>query len=418
MFSFSANMDNLVNNTNQSILDGGLQPSTENEASLISNEGDSLGELIFIGLTMTIMSLLVVLGNVAVIWLYFKNSRLQQPKNFFILSLAVADIIIGLIPVNFYTIYLLYGYWPLGVFVCNVWLIIDYWACTVSTLSLLTISYERFYFTWFPLQHRLSWTGAYVKKVIIGIWVLAFLIWAPAILIYPYARGEHTVPSDQCYIQFLLESGTVTLFTAFCSYYGPVLFTTLAYVMVSCKLLNVRGERKVGPMAESGVIEAEATKRRPSFTSSVTHQNRSTMESLVSSTHHSILNSVSPSHTSTTVPVSNDLIIPVAKTKASSSTAGLKIVNARLVRRSRRSLKLLLLIILAFSVSWLPYYLSTVVVAFTKIKLSQRLWRFCYIIGWGNSFLNPLCYAFGSKLFKQGLVDIVTCNKYRAHRKN
>ena len=296
---------------------------------------------------------------------------------------------------------------------CNIWLIIDYWACTVSTLSLLTISYERFYFTWFPLKHRISWTGAYVKKVIIGIWVLAFLIWAPAILVYPYARGEHTVPSDQCYIQFLLESGTVTLITAFFSYYGPVLFTTLAYVMVSCKLFNVRSERRVGPLAESDGKGAGITKSHPSFTSSVNH--RSTMETLDSPSHHSIVNSVSPSRTTAstaTTSVSNVMKLPATKTKKSSY--GVKIANARLVRRSRRSLKLLLLIILAFSVSWLPYYLSTVVVAFTKIKLPQRLWRFCYIIGWGNSFLNPLCYAFGSKLFKQGLVDIVTCAKFRA----
>ena len=360
---------NNMNSTNQTILGGGLQPTTENEASLISNEGDSLGELIVIGFTMTIMSLLVVLGNVAVIWLYLKNTRLQQPKNFFIVSLAVADIIIGLIPVNFYTVYLLYGYWPLGVFVCNLWLIIDYWACTVSTLSLMTISYERFYFTWFPLQHRISWKGAYAKKVIIGIWLLAFLVWAPAILLYPYARGEHTVPSDQCYIQFLLESGTVTLITAFFSYYGPVLFTTLAYVMVSCKLLNVRSERRVGPLTESDGKGAGITKCHPSFTSSVNHQNGNTVETLDSPSHHSIINSVSPSHTTTatatTTSVSNVMKLPATKTKKS---YGVKIANARLVRRSRRSLKLLLLIILAFSVSWLPYYLSTVVVAFTKIK--------------------------------------------------
>ena len=268
----------------------------------------------------------------------------------------------------------------------------------------MTISYERFYFTWFPLQHRISWKGAYAKKVIIGIWVLAFLVWAPAILLYPYARGEHTVPSDQCYIQFLLESGTVTLITAFFSYYGPVLFTTLAYVMVSCKLLNIGNERKIGPKAESSAEEAENTKSG--------NQNGSiAMDTLALPSHHTIVNSISPSHSTATATtsVSNDLRLPAKKTERSSFG---KITKARLLKRSKRSLKLLLLIILAFSVSWLPYYLFSVVGAFTDIKLPQRLWRFCYIIGWGNSFLNPLCYAFGSKLFKQGLVDIVTCAKY------
>ena len=364
-------MSMTVKNFNRSLSSPVHDP--KNNAGIISNKGASVGELVLIGVTMTTMSLLIVLCNVAVISVYFKNRRLQQPKNFFIVSLAVADIIIGLVPVNFYTVYLLCGHWPLGVVFCNAWLIIDYWACTVSTLSLLTISYERFYCTWFPVKHRLYWTGPYTKKVIVGIWVLAFLIWAPAILVYPYAIGQHTVPEDQCYVQFLLESGTVTLVTAFFSYYGPVLFTTLAYVMVSCIVLDVRSKRKVGPSAAAVEVGA-----------------------------------IGQFHNSTTS-------YPIASSSQKDSSLSMKKFSTRL-RRSRRSLRLLLSIILAFSVSWLPYNFSTVVVSFTKIELPERLWRFCYIIGWVNSFLNPFCYAFGSKLFKQGLVEMLTYIRYRGQR--
>lgn len=409
--------------------------ANEGGESLISNVGTSVVELAFIGFSMTIMSLIIVLGNVAVIWLYFKKTRLQQPKNFFIVSLAVADIIIGLIPVNFYTVYLMYGYWPLGVVFCNAWLVIDYWACTVSTLSLLAISYERFYFTWFPLKHRIYWNGAYVKRVILGIWVLAFLIWAPAILAYPYAIGERTVPPDQCYIQFLLENGPVTTATAFCSYYGPVLLTTIAYALVSCKLLAVRKERRIGPGTESkpthAVAAGEASSAAPISASLTAYSEQkgnpsqfssrpATSPALVTSNRKRriaspSINGQSSLALSPRAACLNQTIsprLPSTKLKTekniTTSSTSKKIDKVRQERRSRRGLKLLLLIILAFSISWLPYYLSTVVVSITKIKLPERLWRFCYIIGWGNSFLNPLCYAFGSKLFKQGLVEVFT----------
>jgi len=341
-------------------------------SNLISGEDITIGELVFIAVTMTTLSGLTVIGNIFVLFIYLRNVQLQSAKNIFIISLAIADIIIGIVPVNFYTVYLMYARWPLGIVVCNAWLIIDYWTCTVSTLTLLAIAFDRFYFTWFPISHRLRTSRIYVKRVVYTIWVAAFLVWAPAILIYPYAHGEHTVPANQCYIQFLFENGHVTFATAFCSYYGPVLMTAILYIAVSSKLMNMK-KRKVEPLNQVRSLNVTGSK------------------------------------TSSTVIAGSNFVSSVTYRES-------KQINAQINRQmlsSRKSLRLLSLIIIAFSVSWLPYYLSTVVVAYSKVDLPERLWRFCYIVGWGNSFLNPLCYAFGSKLFRKGFVSMVISGKNR-----
>ncbi|XP_066912045.1 muscarinic acetylcholine receptor M2-like [Clytia hemisphaerica] len=372
----------------------------DDDESLISQDGVSTGELAFIAISMTIMSLLVVLGNIFVIIIYYKNRKLQSPKNFFILSLAVADIIIGLIPVNFYTVYLMFGYWPMGVIVCNAWLVIDYWACTVSTLTLLAISYDRFYFTWFPVKHRVQCNRAYIKKVITIIWILAFLIWAPAILGYPHAVGQHTVPHDQCYIQFLLENGFVTFITAFCSYYGPVLFTTIAYGLVSYRLVNMGRTstfvRKVKPRVVMVATQSQSQTSAPAAMPTMTSQEQQTEAT------DGI--SVIPSTVTTAV---------VGPTKSDNRSTVRRVEKNRQQKNAKKGLQLLLLIIVAFSISWMPYYLSTVIVSSQNIRLPERLWRFCYIVGWGNSFLNPLCYAFGSKHFKKGFIELITCARYK-----
>ena len=89
-------------------------------------------------------SLLTVIGNLIIIKSFVSNPKLRTMNNLYIINLAIADIIIGLISMNFFTVYLVSGSWIFGPQICDAWLTIDYVASNTSVLTLVIICFDRY----------------------------------------------------------------------------------------------------------------------------------------------------------------------------------------------------------------------------------------------------------------------------------
>ena len=83
-------------------------------------------EMVFIATVTGSLSLVTVVGNILVMLSIKVNRQLQTVNNYFLFSLACADLIIGAFSMNLYTVYIIKGYWPLGAVVCDLWLALDY----------------------------------------------------------------------------------------------------------------------------------------------------------------------------------------------------------------------------------------------------------------------------------------------------
>lgn len=101
-----------------------------------------------------ILSLVTVIGNIMVMISFKIDKQLQTISNYFLFSLAVADFAIGLISMPLFTVYTVLGYWPLGPYVCDTWLALDYLASNASVLNLLIISFDRYFSVTRPLTYR------------------------------------------------------------------------------------------------------------------------------------------------------------------------------------------------------------------------------------------------------------------------
>uniref|UniRef100_A0A8C6MAR2 Muscarinic acetylcholine receptor n=1 Tax=Nothobranchius furzeri TaxID=105023 RepID=A0A8C6MAR2_NOTFU len=189
--------------------------------------GHSVWQVIVIVFLTGSLSLVTVVGNILVLVSFKINKALKTVNNYYLLSLAFADLTIGTLSMNLYTIYIIMDQWALGPIVCDLWLAIDYVASNASVMNLLVISFDRYFSVTRPLTYRAKRTTKRAMTMIGLAWSISFILWAPAILLWQYIVGERTVQPNECYIQFLSEP-IITFCTAIAAFYLPV--TIMAFL--------------------------------------------------------------------------------------------------------------------------------------------------------------------------------------------
>lgn len=174
-------------------------------------------------------SLITVLGNILVIAAFFVERALRTPTNYFIASLAVTDLLIGVFSMNFFTLYLLLGVWPLGETFCDIWLSLDYTACLVSQYTVFLITVDRYCSVRIPAKYRNWRTEKKVRVMVAATWILPSSIFFITIMGWPFFTGSRDREKNQCYAEFTQHAVFNTLFTIF--YFWITLFVMVALYM-------------------------------------------------------------------------------------------------------------------------------------------------------------------------------------------
>ncbi|XP_028658108.1 muscarinic acetylcholine receptor M1-like [Erpetoichthys calabaricus] len=214
---------------NLSMISTSLKPTLPPNFSLDDPlGGHTVWEVTLIVLFTGTLSLVTIIGNLLVMIAFKVNSHLKTVNNYFLLSLACADLILGAISMNLYTTYIIMGRWALGNLCCDIWLAIDYVASNASVMNLLIISFDRYFSVTRPLTYRAKRTPKRAAIMIGLAWAISFVLWAPAIIFWQYIVGSRTVPQDECYIQFLSQP-IITFGTAIAAFYLPVSIMIILY---------------------------------------------------------------------------------------------------------------------------------------------------------------------------------------------
>ncbi|XP_049869958.1 RYamide receptor-like [Pectinophora gossypiella] len=119
-----------------------------------------------------------LLGNGLVCWVVQTSPRMKTVTNYFIVNLAVGDILMTLFCVPFtFVSTLALRYWPFGALMCKVVNYSQAVSVLVSAYTLLAISIDRYMAIMRPLQPRLG--RAHAKLVVAAVWAGALATAAP-----------------------------------------------------------------------------------------------------------------------------------------------------------------------------------------------------------------------------------------------
>ena len=160
------------------------------------------------------LATLIIVGNLVTIWIFLKQ-RLRKRAHFLLISLAVADLLVGLLTVPLYiTINTISYLNQLYLSVLRVYNFIDIFTGVVSIVTLSAISLERMYAIGWPFRHRTLTFRVYIFAIAIP-WILAAIFTSIAIL------GYFSIISSENYVC------TQTLFLS-----TPLLVISIAYYVV------------------------------------------------------------------------------------------------------------------------------------------------------------------------------------------
>uniref|UniRef100_F6XK97 Histamine H1 receptor n=2 Tax=Ornithorhynchus anatinus TaxID=9258 RepID=F6XK97_ORNAN len=141
------------------------------------------------------VSLVTVSLNLLVLYAVKTDRKLHTVGNLYIVSLSVADLIVGAAVMPLNIMYLLEPPKTFGQPLCLFWLSMDYVASTASIFSVFILCVDRYRSVQQPLKYLKYRTKTRASTMISGAWLLS-LLWIIPILGWRGAQGEKSGAGD------------------------------------------------------------------------------------------------------------------------------------------------------------------------------------------------------------------------------
>uniref|UniRef100_A0A914C1F3 G-protein coupled receptors family 1 profile domain-containing protein n=1 Tax=Acrobeloides nanus TaxID=290746 RepID=A0A914C1F3_9BILA len=185
--------------------------------------------------------IITVTGNCLVVAAVCTKRYLRNPTGYLIVSLAVADLIVGLIVMPLNSLFEMTRHvWLLGLTMCDLFHALDILASTSSIWNLCVISLDRYMAGQDPIGYRDKVSTKRIMIAIFFVWIMSACLSFPAIIFWRNTSPHLYTDQSQC---LFTDSRLYVVFSSLVSFYIPLCLILYAYGSVY--LIATRHSRSV-----------------------------------------------------------------------------------------------------------------------------------------------------------------------------
>ncbi|EJY57809.1 AAEL009573-PA, partial [Aedes aegypti] len=296
-----------------------------------------------------------IVGNVLVCVAVCLVRKLRRPCNYLLVSLAISDLCVAVLVMPPALLYEVLEEWKFGTVFCDIWVSFDVLSCTASILNLCAISVDRYWAITKPLEYGVKRTPRRMIACIVLVWLVAACISLPPLLILGNEHMTNGQPSCSVCQNFFYQ-----IYATLCAFYIPLAVMLFVYFQIFRAARRIVNEEKRAQKHLETAINGSATTPEKKLSAGGTV--------LVATPQHKRLR------------------FQLAKERKASTTLGI--------------------IMSAFTVCWLPFFILALVRPFLgedhHLLSSLFLW-----LGYANSLLNPIIYATLNRDFRKPFQEIL-----------
>lgn len=217
-----------------------LNSTWNNSSTKNESKGNSVGLAIALSLANIVSITVGSWGNLLVVLVVIFNRGLHSSTNFFIASLATADLLVTSICMPIFYVYnvLTWPVWHFGNAVCQISSYLVHTSVMASALSLLAISYDRFVSICFPTKAIMTIKRA--KFIVAFIWGVSPILLIASLFhhgVVPVKyKGQDALMCMETW-DTKTELHRYQMYRISC-YFLFVLQISVLYLVIGCKLYN------------------------------------------------------------------------------------------------------------------------------------------------------------------------------------